>query len=245
MEPLSFQTSSILSWVFESTVYITLFACLILAIRAFSRKKLPAWRYYGLWLLLLFQVLIPWGLESRLSIFNYIPVPTESNSYMPYLKAHELNISFKQDEAGVAAFTDTQQINESARNRVPGNDANNSRFHLSLDEALLVFWIIGAVAFGMIILVKNLQFWRTVRRGPPTSDKKVIELLEACKVPMAVRKDVPVIITDKVKSPAIFGYFKPRLLLPPFVFDTLEKDELHCIFLHELGHLKRHDIGIS
>jgi bla regulator protein BlaR1 len=164
---------------------------------------------------------------------------------MPYLKAHELNIPFKQDEAGIVAFTGTQRINESARNRVSGNRANSSRFHLSLDEALLVLWIVGAMVFGMIILVKSFQFWRIVRRGPPSTDKKVLELSEACKTLMAVRKDVPVTITDRVKSPAIFGYFKPRLLLPSFIFDTLEKDDLRCIFLHELGHLKRHDMGIS
>ena len=70
MEPLSFQTSSVLSWLFESTAYTTLLICLILAIKAFSGKKLPAWWNYGLWLLLLFRMLIPWGLESRLSLFN-------------------------------------------------------------------------------------------------------------------------------------------------------------------------------
>jgi TonB family protein len=245
MEPLSFQTSSVLSWLFESTIYIALLTCMILAIKAFSRKKLPAWWHYGLWLLLLFRMLIPWGIDSRLSIFNYIPAPIANNSFMPYLKAQELNISFKQDEAGTAVFPDAQQIKESAQNRVSGNDVNSSRFHMSLDKALLILWIIGAMVFGGILLVKNLQFWRIVRRGPPATDKKILEQLEECKALMSVRKDVPVILTDRVKSPAIFGYFKPRLLLPPSIFETLETTELHCIFLHELGHLKRHDTGIS
>jgi TonB family protein len=48
-----------------------------------------------------------------------------------------------------------------------------------------------------------------------------------------------------VKSPALFGYFRPRLLLPEGTLEKLNHTELAYIFMHELGHLKHHDLGIS
>ena len=51
--------------------------------------------------------------------------------------------------------------------------------------------------------------------------------------------------TGDVESPALFGYFKPRRLLPEGIRDRLGRQELYHVFLHELGHVKRHDIGVS
>ncbi|MDH4240212.1 MAG: M56 family metallopeptidase, partial [Phycisphaerae bacterium] len=50
------------------------------------------------------------------------------------------------------------------------------------------------------------------------------------------------IVTDKVKGPALFGFVRPRLLLPVGVVETHSEKELRHIFLHELSHLKRCDI---
>ena len=37
----------------------------------------------------------------------------------------------------------------------------------------------------------------------------------------------------------------PGCYFPPDFFDTVKKDELRCVFYHELGHLKCHDIAVS
>jgi hypothetical protein len=56
-----------------------------------------------------------------------------------------------------------------------------------------------------------------------------------------VKTILGVIATDRVKSPALFGFVRPRLL-PTGIIETQSPDQLRHIFLHELSHLKRHDI---
>lgn len=53
---------------------------------------------------------------------------------------------------------------------------------------------------------------------------------------------VSVVITDKVQSPALLGFIRPRLLLPQQTLAALTPQELRHVFLHELAHVKRMDI---
>jgi hypothetical protein len=77
------------------------------------------------------------------------------------------------------------------------------------------------------------------------TDQKILDLLEDCKSEMGIRTILGVVITDKVKSPALFGFVRPRLLLPAGIIETLSLKELRYVFLHELAHLKRHDIYLG
>jgi len=254
MEHISFQTSWVLGWLFDSTICISILICLILTIKAVTKGKLPAWWSDGLWLLLLLRMLMPWGIESRMSLFNHLPAPLENESYMPFLMEHDFSIPLMQDNFDTTktttapTSTDADLVKEPA-NRYYDNynskESNRSHFNLSLDNALLILWFTGVMLFGIIILFKNLMFWLIIRRLPSVRDKIFLDLFEKCRLSLAIRKNVAVIVTDKVKSPALFGYFKPRLLLPPHFLDTLQRDELRYVFLHELSHLKRHDIGVS
>lgn len=217
MANLSFDTSSVLAWLFESTLYVSLWICIILALKIATRAKLPAWWSYGLWLLLVFRMLLPWGLESPLSIFNFFPAPSVNDIYMPFLMGQVVSLQF----------------------------ASNTSVSLSLDKVFLLIWFLGILIFGGSIILKNLRFWMRVKRIPAVTDKDVLDLFEECRIMLSVRRKVRIVVSHRVKSPALFGYLKPRLLLPVNFLKYLEKDELRCVFLHELGHLKSHDIGVS
>jgi hypothetical protein len=58
---------------------------------------------------------------------------------------------------------------------------------------------------------------------------------------MGVRTNVRVIATDAVGGPALFGFFRPKLLVPPALLQDLDHDDLRFVFLHELAHLRRRD----
>jgi len=116
---------------------------------------------------------------------------------------------------------------------------------LSVEKTLIFLWFMGVMVLGIYILFKNLNFWAIIKEKPLLIDKKVLDLLEECKGRMRINTVLGVIVTDKVKSPALFGYIRPRLLLPEGILEKLNDAELAYVFMHELGHLKRHDIGIS
>ncbi|MHC4658315.1 MAG: LamG-like jellyroll fold domain-containing protein, partial [Planctomycetota bacterium] len=72
--------------------------------------------------------------------------------------------------------------------------------------------------------------------------QEILDLLEDCKEQMGSRTVLGIVVSDKVKSPVLFGFIRPRLLLPVGIIETLRTEELRYVFLHELAHLKRCDI---
>ena len=57
-------------------------------------------------------------------------------------------------------------------------------------------------------------------------------------------RPVPVVETNCVAAPAIWGLLRPRLLVPPGLIGTLPQEQLTWAFLHELVHVRRGDAWV-
>ncbi|MGD9157333.1 MAG: TonB family protein [Desulfobacteraceae bacterium] len=217
MGNISFDTAAMLRWLFESTLSISIFVCIILVLKTFTKAKFPAWWSYGLWLLLVFRMFVPWSIKSPVSILNFFSTSPGDDTYIPFLMEQVVSLPLIENTSNV----------------------------LSLDKIMLFVWFAGILFFSISILLKNLMLRAAIKRITPVADRAVIGLFDECRRLLAVQRNVELVVTDRVKSPALFGYLKPRLLFPLGFLNSLGKDELHCVFLHELGHLKSHDIGVS
>jgi bla regulator protein blaR1 len=113
---------------------------------------------------------------------------------------------------------------------------------LPWETILLGIWGLGAAILLLRLIQGNVAFWLAVRRGKVLTHQPTLELLERCKDDLGVRTVLGIIVTERVPSPALAGFVRPRLLLPPQVLETLSPDGLRHVFLHELVHLKRWDI---
>ncbi len=224
MEFLLSQISVFFSWFIDYSIDISIFICIIFVIKSIAARRLPAWWHYGLWLVLMIRMLIPWKYDGRGGISEIIPLPA--------LKLHFLNSMIIEKDAMVAG------IAKSASSSIHG-------LSLSMDEVLLYAWLTGIVLLGLYTIFKNIKFWVVIKQKPMLIDSDVLDLLEECKNRMKINTICGITITDAVKSPALFGYLRPRLLLPEGVLEKLTRSELAYVFMHELGHLKRHDIGVS
>jgi beta-lactamase regulating signal transducer with metallopeptidase domain len=101
------------------------------------------------------------------------------------------------------------------------------------------------VVLAVYVGAGNFRLWWLVTRERPLTDQKILDLLEDCKSQMDIRTMLGVVITNKVTSPALFGFLRPRLLLPAGMIETLSLEELRYVFLHELAHLRRRDIYVG
>ena len=224
METILSHISTFFSWFIDYSIDISIFICIIFIIKSVVSKRLPAWWHYGLWVVLLIRMLIPWRYERTAQIPELIPVPLPN--------VHLL------DNIIIGKNTMVSDIAKGASANIHGSS-------ISFDEALLYTWITGAVLLGLYTLFRNLRFWIKIKQIPMLIDREILDLLEECKTRMKINTIVGIAITNLVESPAMFGYLRPRLLLPQGVLENLTKSELTFIFMHELGHLKRHDIGMS
>ena len=112
-------------------------------------------------------------------------------------------------------------------------------------EILFYVWAVGAFALMSWIFWKNCKFLALVRKEKPLLESRWLALLQSCKEEMGVYTPIQIIETSYVKSPALMGFIRPRLLLPPRIFESMDENEIRMIFLHELIHLKRGDIIIN
>ncbi len=223
MAPLLSELSTFFSWLLDYTIDISILICFIFIIKSIAAKKLPAWWHYSLWIILIVRMVIPLELESPLKLPNVVPISINESLFESALIDEEFILP----------------------DPVAAQPSNFQVWHVHVADLLLALWLIGAIFLGIYILARNIRFRNAIKKEPLLTEKRALDLLEACRNRMKSHTPLKITVTDKIKSPALFGYIRPRLLFPAGVFEKLNDADLTYIFMHELGHLKRHDIGMS
>lgn len=95
----------------------------------------------------------------------------------------------------------------------------------------LLAWVFGGLLYSAWLSSKA----RSVR------DDGLTRLLEEARGQTGLARQISLLETDRVKVPVIYGITCPRLILPSQA-RTWPRERLRAIFIHELGHIKRHDI---
>lgn len=106
-------------------------------------------------------------------------------------------------------------------------------------------WLMGTAALGALILWRSVALALAVRRQPFVADPEIDDLIEQCKRKIGCHREVRVQETPAVTGPALFGIVHPLVLLPNGTIRTMDRKRLRHVFLHELAHLKRHDLIIN
>ena len=101
-------------------------------------------------------------------------------------------------------------------------------------------WAVGAASVLAWSLVSYFSIRRITAAGK-AADPRLVKLLRQCAAQEGVSPAPTVIIVPSLQTVAIFGWLKPRLLVPHGMFEKHSEAELRGILLHELQHLKRHD----
>ena len=88
--------SKLLSLIITSTVYATVTGLFILTVKLLLKNKLTAKWTYILWLVFILKLIIPFGPQSNLSIFNKIKINNNySNAYEQIVKEKvELKLAY-------------------------------------------------------------------------------------------------------------------------------------------------------
>jgi len=255
MESLSIQLQPFFGWLLRTTLQASLLICLILLLQIVLRSRLGVRWHYCLWLLLLVRMAMPWAPESRVSLFNLLPetTPQRQFEHADVQVGHENAESFEtgtdtSEPTSISTTTVAQAEPEAttitSRTSKEAEGPAKSTFP-KFAAMLPLAWLAGVVVLAIYVCASSLNFLRIVRLRRPVTDQKILDLLEDCKSQMGIRTILGVVAKDKAKSPALFGFVRPRLLLPEGMIEALSEEELRYVFLHELAHLKRHDIYIG
>ncbi len=246
MEALADYVQPFFAWLLETTLVAGLVICLILAAQKLLGGRLgPRW-CHALWLVLLVRMVLPWAPPSPISLFSLIPASTQSTR----VQESDVADAPPRGHPRSAETSDSTEADTASEPPVPeklveAELSSEPVFTAGLRRILPALWLGGAALLGGYLFAGNFALWRIVKREHPLISQPTLELFEACEAQMGIQTILGIVPTDRVKSPALFGFVRPRLLLPQGMIETLSQEELRYVLLHELAHLKRHDIYIG
>jgi TonB family protein len=225
----------------RSSIYSISTIGIICLVQWVGRRWIPAKWSYALWFILLVRMALPFGPESRLSIWNYVP----SNIFQIKLSDSYLQIKPSSPNNAFPSLYRDSRVQANRKQHL--GYSQQSGIKTASDRSIAWYWLPvlwsgGALLLLGIITASNLNLWNSVRRLRLVTEQPLMELLEDCKQLTKVRTVVGLVITDRVKSPSLFGFIRPRILIPANMSEHIAQEELRYILLHELAHLKRGDI---
>jgi len=97
----------------------------------------------------------------------------------------------------------------------------------------------GSIVFLGAALMQHFRLHRRiVQMDRLAGDETLYLVLSECKQKLGIKKDIPVYLWPNITTPFLYGWWKPRIVLPDMDFTP---EQYRHVFLHELTHYKRRD----
>ena len=216
-------------WILNSSVLILM----VLLIRRVFQNRLRAKVRYGIWLLVLLRLLLPFSLfDNSFRMINFFP-GQESEA------GTQLAESFGQSptELGITLlkfFTEPDQVSQMFVSEMGAQIDYILQYTQSgpadapvFGNLLFLFWTVGMAVTLLIIAGCNLYFISRVRKT-----RQQMEVLQNKSSP-------PVYLSEAIPMPCMFGLLQPAVYVRNR--DTDNKEYLSYILKHEYTHYRHRD----
>jgi beta-lactamase regulating signal transducer with metallopeptidase domain len=240
--------AAILIWVVASSLKGTALIGLVFILRNFLKVASAArWRY-ALWFPVFLCLLCPIGPSVQIGGFANLAV---SRALSPRA-APTRGESKPHAATGATGPTDnvtTTAREEAGRGRAeqPPTQPAYLQPRTTYSAALgwiAVLWMCGAASLALVYLGHLLKY-RRIRRGAHPVDVAIADAIESCRGELRLRRKVLALESAMIDSPAIFGWWRPTLLLPLGLQHRIGSTALRHVILHELAHVKEHDVFVN
>ncbi|MCK5175128.1 MAG: hypothetical protein KAR47_17165, partial [Planctomycetes bacterium] len=217
---------------------------------------------YALWLLVLVKLLLPPTLTSPTSftaeiasvVQRIVSIQTDQDQTPQDIKpAQVYDIPAAEMPFADMGLEGAQGFSQSEFDPAPAAiepaipaaaSAPAAVVRLSWKVYAFMVWL-GGMAFLSIWLILRLSGLRRehLKSGQRMPDR-FNELVAVAAKRLKLRVVPKLILTDRVCCPAVFGVFRPVLLIPAGKLSSLTREDAEHILLHELAHIKRGDLFI-
>ncbi len=213
---------SLFTWFTTATLRASLLALAVFAIQFALRGRIPArWRY-ALWLPVVLVLAAPSLPQSRWSMENYV----QPHVVMP-AAPQPATESVTSDSLPVAAPA------------VPSPSPVDWR------QVALLAWAGGVGACLLLGLGTYVLSLHRMRRGQVAVGTPLADSIQQAAAECGLRRTPRILVSTSVSSPAVTGMVRPLLLLPTEIQTDFTPAEVRLILLHELTHLRRHDLALN
>jgi len=217
-----------LFWAYwDASIRFALLALLLLLasplLRRFLSPRLLCWA----WAALLLRLALPFSLPYASSVFNWHE-SIQPSSWTEAIRQGVVNSGL--GETILPRLRDEDHI------------VLATKIGLSWETALLAVWLAGALGMAAYLGLHVIRLRRFFRGSELVRSGPLYERFKDTRRRYGIHANVPLLMSEDVRSPGIAGIFNPRVVLPRRCVERLSREELRCVFLHELTHFRRGDL---
>ncbi len=241
--------TNILKVLLEISITASVMILVVMAIRAVFSKKMNPVIVTMLWAVVLLRLCVPVTIQSPIHLSDLIPEKLITSAVSEADTAVETSYTLQEPTMT------TEQI---APEKLPGQqngsvkkDISELTFFerigriipdISWSGMFAAVWIFGVLVVLLLTLRRGMLFRRRLRNCKHISDSEILELVRQHKLSLHVKRRITLIECSDGATPAVFGYFKPYIIMPTAFMKGMDINKINCILLHEICHIKRHDI---
>jgi beta-lactamase regulating signal transducer with metallopeptidase domain/effector-binding domain-containing protein len=207
---------------------------------------------YGLWLLVLLKLMMPPTWSSPVSLISQAR-PRFHETVKKTLNLQQVHQNKENASSGFSSAMPEARMKADLTS-APGTAVTKAEAPGSLEQLpvkpawqniALLIWLGGILIFSCLLLLKM----SLLRRWHDQQDEKAIpswfhEMLVETASYFRLSTLPAIVFHKQARTPAVYGLFKPVILLPAGYFKHLSKKEARHVLLHELAHLKRGDLWL-
>ncbi|MBN1359074.1 MAG: DUF4440 domain-containing protein [Sedimentisphaerales bacterium] len=225
---------------------------LLWALDRVLRRRLRASLRYGLWMLILVKLTLPPSFSLPTGVGSW--TGRIGHRVAGILPAHVEDVHRVAGVSPARVEGDSPSLkNQPAWNRDQsllqtslgaGREAEDVPVRIAWPGALLVGWLLGVSVLGSALLVRAFSLRRIVRRAEPPGEA-MLSLLAQCQHEVGLATYVNLKLTRDLSGPAVCRIWRPVILVPKALTDSLPEDKQRAILIHELCHIKRADPWVN
>lgn len=240
--------NDILKLVISLSISGTILILLLFLAKPLYRNRLSRrWQYY-IWIVVIARMLLPFSPEDSISgtalrhVDRIIGSKAEATPLsQDYSTENSMTLSSSHSMTLSSSHSQTEST-------TPSSDSDAAKWYTAVrrPDITLIYDLLLPLYFGiaLLLLLKKAviynRFVHFVKAGMTRiTDTQILNLLSEACGQVGLRTPVTLYTNSAVTSPMTIGLFHPFLIMP----DTkMNPEELRCILLHELTHIKRLDI---
>ncbi|EOB7157447.1 M56 family metallopeptidase, partial [Staphylococcus aureus] len=211
------------SFLMLSIISSLLTICVIFLVRMLYIKYTQNIMSHKIWLLVLVSTLIPLIPFYKISNFTF--------------SKDMMNRNVSDTTSSVSHMLDGQQSSVTKDLAINVNQFETS----NITYMILLIWVFGSLLclFYMIKAFRQID----VIKSSSLESSYLNERLKVCQSKMQFyKKHITISYSSNIDNPMVFGLVKSQIVLPTVVVETMNDKEIEYIILHELSHVKSHDL---
>jgi len=210
---------------------------------------------YALWLLILVKLITPPTFSLSTGVVSQLRVVVDQRtaqsasagplSHRPGLAANE----HATDVEIVPPLAVESPAVGGLSERAASSDITESRDHAKLSWKVysMTVWLIGVGTLGgwLVVRLRRLRHMYSGKSRRADLPAWLGPLLTEAAQKLRLRRLPEIVLSRDIPSPAVFGAFRPVLVLPEAATARLSRKCTEHILLHELAHIKRGDLLVN